>query len=157
MTVAEGGARTVTVRRTAPGNLGEAAVQVRSAPGTASPADFTPVAQTVRFGRGEREKTVRLDARADGLGEGPESYTVALSDPTGDAALGARARLTATIPASAADARPPGIPATGSPPRCAACGWTAAAGAWRCASASPPGCGCASSAGGAAAGCESAR
>jgi subtilisin-like proprotein convertase family protein len=102
--VAEGGARDVTIRRTAPGKLGRGAAVVRTVPGSAAAnADYTPVVTAVRFAPDEREKTIQIDARADGAAEPAESYAVTLSDANGDAALGKQTSLAVTIPKSDAD------------------------------------------------------
>jgi Ca2+-binding RTX toxin-like protein len=102
VTVPEGGARNVILSRSASGNLGPADVTVTTTPGTAEAgADFTPISWTVHFDRGEAEKTVSLDAIADGTVEPDETYTVKLSDPTGDARLGTQTQVDVTIPAQA--------------------------------------------------------
>src|SRR5439155_2853750 len=54
VTVPEGKTAAVTIKRSATGTLGPADVTVATTPGSASAgADFTPIAQTVHFDRGE--------------------------------------------------------------------------------------------------------
>ena len=102
--LAEGAKRAVTVTRIAKGELGAGTVTVRSEAGNATAgADFTPLHTTLQFARGEREKTVDLDALADGIAEDAETYALVLSQATGDAKLETRTRLDATISPSAAD------------------------------------------------------
>jgi Ca2+-binding RTX toxin-like protein len=105
--VAEGATRALTIRRSAEGGLGEGSVTVTSVPGDATAGnDFTPISTKVEFARDEREKTIVLDARADGVAEAPEAYDVTLSDPAGDAALGTAVRTGVTIPASGGSVDP---------------------------------------------------
>ncbi len=114
--VAEGVRQALTIRRSAAGGLGAGAVTVSTADGTGTAgADFTPLSTRVRFDRDQRQKTVLLDARADGKAEPAETYAVSLSNPAGDAALGTRTRANVTIPASAAGNRGSGANAN----RCA--------------------------------------
>ena len=118
-TIPEGSAQGVTITRSANGTLGPADVRVTTTPGSADAGvDFTQVAQTVHFDRGESQKTVTLDAIDDGAAEPDETYTVKLSDTTGDAQLGAESQLDVTIPASAGkpDPRPRPVPVP--VPRC---------------------------------------
>jgi subtilisin-like proprotein convertase family protein len=104
VTVPEGNTRTATIKRTAPGKLGQGTVTVTSTPGSASSGtDYSPVPTVVRFAPDEREKTIRLDARADGVAEPAETYSVTLGNPTGDSAIGAQRRIAVTIPKSDAD------------------------------------------------------
>jgi subtilisin-like proprotein convertase family protein len=99
--VPEGQRRAVTITRTAHGPLAEATVGVGTQPGSAAEgADFHSVNTRVHFARNERSRTVVLDAVRDGAAEPAETYSLELSGPTGDAMLGARSHLTATIPAS---------------------------------------------------------
>jgi subtilisin-like proprotein convertase family protein len=109
VTIPEGGTQGVTIKRSATGPLGPSDVTLTTTPGSASAgSDFTPSATMVHFDRGESEKTVVLDAIDDGAAEPDETYTVKLSDPTGDAQLGAQTQVDVTIPASAGkpDSRP---------------------------------------------------
>ena len=111
----EGGRRDLTLRRSASSDLLAGEVKVSTAPGSAgSPGDFTPVSTTVKFAAGEREKRVSIDARADGVREADEAYTVAIGSPTGDAQVGSPSRVGVTIPGSG-----PGAGSAGPAPRCA--------------------------------------
>lgn len=119
VTAPEGGTQSVPITRTANGTLGPADVTVTTTPGSAAAGtDFTPIAQTVHFDRGQSEKTVALDAIDDGAAEPDETYTVKLSDPTGDAQLGAQAQVDVTIPASAGKPDPRPQPRPIPVPRC---------------------------------------
>jgi hypothetical protein len=114
--VAEGGSGVLTVRRTGQSSYGAATVAVSSAPGTASAGDFTPISRTLQFAPGETEENVDVSALVDQQTEGAETFTVSLSSPTGDAALGSPASATVTIPANAAaDTVPPETTITKSP------------------------------------------
>ena len=98
--VAEGQTATLTVRRSGPDRLGAGTVTVSTQPGSAAGgADFAPVSSVVEFAAGEREKTVQVTAQADADAEPAETFTVALSAATGDAATAAPASATVTIPA----------------------------------------------------------
>ena len=111
--------------------------------------------QTVRFGRGEREGRFFPSRRPRRRpGRGPGELQRRAQRPDGRCRPRGTGAASATIPASAAG----GPPAGGSRRQARACAAPPAggrapppAGAWRCASASPPGCECGSSAGGAAA------
>ncbi len=99
----EGATRAVTIRRAvSDGEVGAARVGVVTAPATAAAGeDFTPIRGEAEFAPGQRERTVTLDALADGAVEPAESYTLTLIDPAGDMALDpATATLTATIAAT---------------------------------------------------------
>jgi hypothetical protein len=105
--VAEGNTRALTIRRSAEGGLGKGSVTVTTVPGSARADDYlAPVSTEVEFGPDEREKAIVLEARADGVGEPAETLSVTLSDPKGDAALGAQQRAEVTIPASAGPVEP---------------------------------------------------
>lgn len=98
--VAEGAGNSLVVRRNAIGATAPATVVLTSAPGTAGAGDFTPITQTVQFGPNENQKTITVDALADAESEDAETFTVTLSSPTGDAAVGTPATATVTIPAN---------------------------------------------------------
>jgi subtilisin-like proprotein convertase family protein len=101
----EGASRALTIRRSAEGGLGPAAVTVSAVPGTAGADDYViPTSTVVEFAGDEREKTVVFKGRADGRGEPVESFAVTLTGPTGDAMLGAHRSAEVTIPASAGPA-----------------------------------------------------
>jgi subtilisin-like proprotein convertase family protein len=117
--VHEGETQGVTITRSAATTLGPADVNVTTAAGSATAgADFTPITQTVHFGRGESAKTVTLDAIDDGVAEPDETYSVKLSNPTGDAQLGTQTQLDVTIPASAGKPDPDPHPRPVPAPRC---------------------------------------
>jgi hypothetical protein len=73
-------------------------VDYRTVDGTATErGDYTTTLGTLRFGQGETSKTFRVLISDDSLVEGSESFTLALSNPTGGAALGAQAAATIQI------------------------------------------------------------
>ena len=72
--------------------------------------DYVATAGTLAFGVNETTKTITIPILQDGLQEGPETFTVTLSNPTGGATLGAQATITVTI-VDTSQARP-GTPAT---------------------------------------------
>jgi len=102
----EGTTKLLTVRRSGASAYAPATVEVRSAPGTASTADFIPIARTLEFAANETEKNVRVDVIADSETEGAETFTVSLSAPSGDAALASPTTANMTIPANATDPSP---------------------------------------------------
>ncbi len=114
--VAEGARNSLVVRRSAIGGgaTAPATVLVTSAPGTAGAGDFTPISQTLQFGANEAQKTITVDAPADEQSEGAETFTVSLSSPTGDAAVGTPATATVTIPANTSETTP--APSDPTPP-----------------------------------------
>jgi subtilisin-like proprotein convertase family protein len=96
--VSEGNSRLLTVRRAAEESLGAGTVVATTTAGTArAGADYTSISRTIAFAAGEREKTVEVDALADATKEDTESYKVTLSQPAGDARLGARATATVSV------------------------------------------------------------
>jgi subtilisin-like proprotein convertase family protein len=96
----EGTTRALTLKRSAPGPVGPAAVTVRTLPASAtSGSDFRPVSKVVDFAAGEREKTVEVESLADAEQEPDESFVVAVTSPTGDAATAAPSSVAVTIPA----------------------------------------------------------
>ena len=103
VTLREGEARQLTLRRSGPSPVGAGEVKVASMPVSASsPGDYTAVSETVQFAAGQTEKTVRIDARADGVEEPDEAYAVAISSATGDAAIDSPSSVAVTIPGPAA-------------------------------------------------------
>lgn len=78
---------TLTVART--GDLsGPVTVDYGTANGTASErSDYTTALGTLRFGVGESSKTIDILVNEDSKVEGNETFTVALSNPTGGATL----------------------------------------------------------------------
>ncbi|HVK10038.1 MAG TPA: choice-of-anchor M domain-containing protein [Gemmataceae bacterium] len=78
--VAEGKTATLTVTRTG-GSDGPATVSYASAFGTATAADFVPLAGDVTFADGETTKTIPFVARKDAKAEPVETATVTLTAP----------------------------------------------------------------------------
>lgn len=87
---------TATVNRT--GDTSSAStVDYATADGTASERkDYTTALGTLRFAAGETSKTIDLLITEDSFVEGPENFTLTLSNPTG-ATLGATTTATVTI------------------------------------------------------------
>jgi hypothetical protein len=87
---------TLTVQRTGD-TFGFTTVDYATADGTASErSDYTTAVGTLRFGPGETAKTIDVLINEDSKVEGTESFTVNLSNPTGDATLSCPAS-TATV------------------------------------------------------------
>ncbi|MFN8040984.1 MAG: Calx-beta domain-containing protein [Acidimicrobiales bacterium] len=73
-------------------------VRVATANGTAAaPGDYTAVDQTVTFGSGNTTALVNIPIKGDQTAEGDETFTVALSNPSAGAVLGAVASTTVKI------------------------------------------------------------
>ena len=91
-----GGAASIAVTRT--GNTtGSASVQYRTTAGTATAGtDYTEANATLTFAAGETSKTIAIPIGDDKLVESNETFTLALSAPTG-ATLGAVQTATVTI------------------------------------------------------------
>ena len=124
VTLAEGGERQLTLRRPTSPDLLAGEVKVTSVPmSAASPGDFTPVSTTIQFGAGQNEKTVLIDARADGVEEPDETYAITINSATGDAQVDSPSTVAVTIPAPTPGAGngggPAGPGAGGAAPRCA--------------------------------------
>ena len=99
-TVAENavpGSATVTVTRT--GDLtGAASVKFETSDGTAKQkTDYTFGYGTVRFAPGEASKDVKILIVNDVFIEGPETFQVTLSNPSGNCAVGSPGTITVTI------------------------------------------------------------
>jgi hypothetical protein len=87
--------RAVTVDYASSGNN---ALPCSTANGVATPkCDFTTALGTLSFASGETTKTFDLLISQDGFVEGPETFTVALSNPTNSVALGTTSTATITI------------------------------------------------------------
>ena len=98
---------TATVRRT--GSLSQAVnvdyassgnngLPCSTANGVATPkCDFTTALGTLSFAAGQDTKTVDILISQDSFVEGPETFTLTLSNPTGNSALGATSTSTTTI------------------------------------------------------------
>jgi len=89
----------VTVTVTRSGDTSAAnTVDYATADGTATErADYTTALGTLRFASGETSKTFDVLVNEDSKVEGNEAFTVALSNPTGGASLGAQATTTIQI------------------------------------------------------------
>lgn len=99
LAVAENAGNAVlTVTRTG-GSSGAVSVTVTSRNGTATqPADYTAVSTTVTFAAGDTAaKTVNVPIVNDSADESDETLYVALSTPTGGAALGSTSEILVTI------------------------------------------------------------
>ncbi|HWS88856.1 MAG TPA: SBBP repeat-containing protein [Pyrinomonadaceae bacterium] len=94
---------TVTVTRT--GDTSTAAdVDYATADGSASErTDYTTALGTLRFAASETSKTFDVLVNEDSFAEGPETFTVRLSNPTGGASLGALGTATIAISDDAAE------------------------------------------------------
>jgi hypothetical protein len=79
-------------------------VDYATGPGTATPADYTTTSGTLSFAAWETSKTISVPIVNDAAAEGPESFTLTLSDPTGGASVGTPG--TATISIGVSDQRP---------------------------------------------------
>ncbi|WP_435018062.1 DUF4394 domain-containing protein [Tundrisphaera sp. TA3] len=111
---------TITVNRVE-GSEGIATIRLTTSDGTAtSPADYTAFDQVLVFGPGETSKTIQIPIIDDGLDEPDATINLALTNPTGGAALGTVATAVLTIidddaaPVAANDAysTPQGTPLT---------------------------------------------
>jgi uncharacterized delta-60 repeat protein len=97
---------------------GEVSVRLTPIAGTATPTeDFDPDPITLFWGDGNHgAKTVAIAVVDDSVQEGPESFTVELSNPTGGAVIGEPSRMTITIEASDQGDTPSPPPPAPSPP-----------------------------------------
>jgi hypothetical protein len=87
--------RAVTVDYASSGNNG---LPCSTANGVATPkCDFTTALGTLNFAAGEATKTVNILISQDSFVEGPETFTVTLSNQTGNSALGTPSTSTITI------------------------------------------------------------
>jgi CSLREA domain-containing protein len=85
----------------------DAGVPCSTANGVASPkCDFTAALGTLNFAAGETSKTITILLSQDSFVEGPETITLTLSNPTGNAALGTPSSMSVTIADDATE--PPG-------------------------------------------------
>ena len=93
-----------------PSALAPITVSFATANGTAlAGQDYVATAGTLTLGVGETTKTITIPILADNVIEGPESFIVTLSGPTGGAGLGAQATITVVIvDTSHGTAGPPG-------------------------------------------------
>ena len=80
------------------GNLGTVTVDYATQSGTATaPSDFVAQTGTLTFADGEVSKAIQIPIVNDSTFEGPETFSVVLSHPTGGATLGAQTSATVTI------------------------------------------------------------
>jgi hypothetical protein len=97
--------RAVTVDYASSGNNG---LPCSTANGVATPkCDFTTALGTLSFAAGEDTKTVDILISQDSFVEGPETLSVALSNPTSNSALGATSTATITIADDVTEPAPP--------------------------------------------------
>ncbi|HEX8171736.1 MAG TPA: IPT/TIG domain-containing protein [Thermoanaerobaculia bacterium] len=97
MTLPESGTAQLLVSRR-DGASGAATVDYTITPGTASAgSDYTAANGTLSFADGETSKTIVIPITADALHEDDETFTVALSHPTGGATLGTTTSTQITI------------------------------------------------------------
>jgi YD repeat-containing protein len=96
--VSEGQANVSLLVRRLGGTTGEVAVNVSTAAGSAtSGVDFDPLTATVVLAEGQSSAAFTVPIRPDNLDEPNETFTVALTDPTGGAVLGTPDAATVTI------------------------------------------------------------
>ncbi len=81
------GTVTLTVTRTG-STASPGTVDFATAAGSAGSDDYTPTSGTLTFAAGQASATFTVPILQDALAEGPESFTVSLSNPTGGAVLG---------------------------------------------------------------------
>jgi hypothetical protein len=87
--VVEGGTAVITLTRSG-GTAGPVTVDFATSDGSATePSDYTATTGTVTFQAGETTATFTIDTASDGTGEGAESVTLTLTDPTGGLTIGA--------------------------------------------------------------------
>ena len=80
------------------GSSGWTSVRYAMVDGTATGGpDYEPTTGDLAFASGETSRTIAVPIRADGAMEGPETFSVVLSDPTNGATLGAPSTATVTI------------------------------------------------------------
>src|SRR5207253_520356 len=80
------------------GSIGAAGVSYSTSSGTATAgSDFTSTSGTLSFGDGETTKTFSVPILEDSSFEGPETFTVTLSNPTGGTSIGATPAMTLTV------------------------------------------------------------
>ena len=92
----EGSTLTVTVQRGG-GTTAPVRVRYETVPGTAGPTDFTGASGRLDFAAGETVKTFTVPTVDDDKRDPDETFTVQLTDPTGDATLDSPASAIVTI------------------------------------------------------------
>lgn len=113
-TTESSGSVTVTVKRTGTvtqpvtvdyATSGDNGLPCSNAGGVATPkCDFTTALGTLSFAANEDTKTVNILISQDSFVEGPETFSISLSNPTGGSALGTAATNTITITDDATEA-----------------------------------------------------
>jgi hypothetical protein len=88
---------TITVTRSQP--AGPATVVLTTVPGTATKSDFRPVTRKLTFKPGVASLSVPITIIKDRVVEGPEDFTVMLTNPAVGFSLGAQSSATVTISA----------------------------------------------------------
>jgi ELWxxDGT repeat protein len=99
----------ITVTRT--GGSGAATVTLTTTGGTAAPgADFTAFIGAVTFNPGETSRSVSIPVVSDAIAEGAETFTVALSTPTGGDVLGLATATVQIVDGGSANQPPTATP-----------------------------------------------
>lgn len=89
----------VTLSEVLPGSV---TVSYTTVDGTAAaPGDYTALSGTLTFAPGERRKTVAVAVKSDALSEGPETFSLNLSSPSGVAVADASGVATINAPSAA--------------------------------------------------------
>ncbi len=96
VTVSEGGLMTFTVTRTGTSAVSQTVAYTTSANGTAATTDFTAASGTLTFAAGVTSQTFTVQTTPDTPYEGPETFGITLSSPTGGATISS-ATATGTI------------------------------------------------------------
>jgi subtilisin-like proprotein convertase family protein len=114
--VTEGQTGELKLVRSASTALGLASVNVATSPLTAtSQDDYRYVGKQITFFAGESEKTIPIEALADGLAEEPETLAVKITSPVGDAELATPPTAVVTIRDPASVSGSSDTPATTDP------------------------------------------
>jgi len=115
LTLAEGFSGNIAITRSAPGATASGSVTVTGGGGNAEVEDYATISQVVSFAPGELTKSVPIVIANDATEEGPETFTIALTAPSGDISLGSPSRTKVTIRTS--DAVAPETEVTKKPPK----------------------------------------
>lgn len=97
LTLAEGFSGNIAITRSAPGATAPGSVVVTGGGGNAGVEDYGTISQVVSFAPGELTKSVPILVADDPTEEGPETFTIALTSPSGDVSLGTPSRMRVTI------------------------------------------------------------
>lgn len=110
--IAESGGSVALIVDRVSGSDGSVTVNYATADGTATAgADYTAASATLTFGNGITSQTINIAVTDDTADESNESFSVALSNPTGGATTGAPSSATVTI--SDNDSSPPASGSSG--------------------------------------------